>query len=31
VRQEIVQIIEKMGAATLSQIVKATGRGWGAV
>jgi hypothetical protein len=31
VRREIVQIIEKMGAATLSQIVKATGRGWGAV
>ncbi len=30
-RREIVQIIEKMGAATLSQIVKATGRGWGAV
>jgi len=23
--------LEKMGAATLSQIVKATGRGWGAV
>ena len=31
VRREIVQTIEKMGAATLSQIVKATGRGWGAV
>ena len=31
VRREIVQIIEKMGAATLSQIVKATGRRWGAV
>jgi DNA-binding transcriptional ArsR family regulator len=30
-RREIVQTIEKMGAATLSQIVKATGRGWGAV
>jgi hypothetical protein len=27
VRREILQIIEKMGAATLSQIVKATGRG----
>jgi DNA-binding transcriptional ArsR family regulator len=26
-----VQIVEKMGAATLSQIVKATGRSWGAV
>ncbi len=31
VRREIVQTVEKMGAATLSQIVKATGRGWGAV
>lgn len=31
VRREIVQTIEKMGAATLSQIVKATGKGWGAV
>jgi DNA-binding transcriptional ArsR family regulator len=31
VRREIVQTIEKMGAATLSQIVKATGRSWGAV
>jgi len=28
VRREIVQTVEKMGAATLSQIVKATGRGW---
>jgi hypothetical protein len=26
-RREIVQTVEKMGAATLSQIVKATGRG----
>jgi len=31
VRREILQTVEKMGAATLSQIVKATGRGWGAV
>jgi DNA-binding transcriptional ArsR family regulator len=31
VRREIVQTVEKMGAATLSQIVKATGMGWGAV
>jgi DNA-binding transcriptional ArsR family regulator len=31
VRREIVQTVEKMGAATLSQIVKATGRRWGAV
>jgi len=31
VRREIVQTVEKMGAATLSQIVKATGRSWGAV
>ncbi len=31
VRREIVQTVEKMGAATLSQIVKATGRGWSAV
>ncbi len=30
-RREILQTVEKMGAATLSQIVKATGRGWGAV
>jgi DNA-binding transcriptional ArsR family regulator len=30
-RREIVQTVEKMGAATLSQIVKATGRSWGAV
>ena len=30
-RREILQAVEKMGAATLSQIVKATGRGWGAV
>jgi DNA-binding transcriptional ArsR family regulator len=30
-RREIVRTVEKMGAATLSQIVKATGRGWGAV
>ena len=30
-RQEILQAVEKMGAATLSQIAKATGRGWGAV
>jgi DNA-binding transcriptional ArsR family regulator len=31
VRREILQAVEKMGAATLSQIVKATGRSWGAV
>ena len=31
VRREIVQTVEKTGAATLSQIVKATGRSWGAV
>jgi hypothetical protein len=31
VKREILQTIEKMGAATLSQIVKATGRSWGAV
>jgi len=31
VRREIAQTVEKMGAATLSQIVKATGKGWGAV
>jgi DNA-binding transcriptional ArsR family regulator len=30
-RREILQAVEKMGAATLSQIAKATGRGWGAV
>ncbi len=30
-RREILQAIEKMGAATLSQIAKATGKGWGAV
>jgi len=30
-RQEILQAVDKMGAATLSQVVKATGRGWGAV
>jgi len=30
-RREILQTIEKMGAATLSQIVKTTGKGWGAV
>jgi DNA-binding transcriptional ArsR family regulator len=31
VRREIAQTVEKMGATTLSQIVKATGKGWGAV
>jgi len=31
IRREILAHIEKMGAATLSQIVKATGRSWGAV
>ncbi|ACB39744.1 transcriptional regulator, ArsR family [Pyrobaculum neutrophilum V24Sta] len=30
-RREILNVVEKMGAATLSQIAKATGRGWGAV
>ena len=30
-RREIVQTIEKMGATTLSQIVKTTGRGRGAM
>ena len=31
IRREILAHIEKMGAATLSQIVKATGKTWGAV
>jgi len=31
VRREVLQVVEKMGAATLSQITKATGRGWGSV
>jgi predicted transcriptional regulator len=30
-RREILQAVEKIGAATLSQIVEATGRGRGAV
>lgn len=30
-RRDIAQIIEKMGAATLLQIVKAIGKEWGAV
>jgi DNA-binding transcriptional ArsR family regulator len=31
IRREILSQIERMGAATLSQIVKATGKTWGAV
>ncbi|MEZ0318436.1 MAG: helix-turn-helix transcriptional regulator [Pyrobaculum sp.] len=30
-RMEILQLVEKMGAATLSQIVRSTGKTWGAV
>ncbi len=31
IRREILSQVERMGAATLSQIVKATGKTWGAV
>lgn len=31
VRREIVNVVEKLGAATLSQIVRAVGKSWGAV
>ncbi|RFA92628.1 ArsR/SmtB family transcription factor [Pyrobaculum aerophilum] len=31
VRREILRVVEQMGAATMSQIAKATGKSWGAV
>ncbi len=31
VRREILRVVEQMGAATLSQIAKATGKSWGGV
>lgn len=31
VRMEILRVVERMGAATLSQIVKAVGKSWGSV
>lgn len=30
-RREILRIVEQLGAATLAQIAKATGKSWGAV
>ncbi len=30
-RREILRVVEQLGAATLAQIAKATGKGWGAV
>jgi len=31
VRREIIRVVEKMGAATLSQIARVTGRSWGSL